>query len=48
MTTTKWAVLIIIVGVSVWFGMVVGERDYRASCEPVGNAQGQRWLECNK
>lgn len=38
---------IVVVAVSISFGMWVGQRDYKATCEPMGNAQGQRWFECN-
>jgi hypothetical protein len=48
MTITKWALLGIVIAISVWFGITVGIADYRASCEPMGNADGQRWLECTE
>lgn len=43
---TNRLLVIVLIALGIVFGMYVGKADYKASCEPVGNAN-QKWLECD-
>jgi hypothetical protein len=42
----SWLLIVIIILVAAAVSSLVTLHAYKAHCELVGNAQGQRWLEC--
>lgn len=45
---TKTLILVVVFALGIVFGEWVGVRDFKNTCEPLGNVQGARWLECGQ